>query len=349
VHRSISFRAAPYPGRTIECSHNPEDIMRSISLSLGFAATSLLLLAAMPAHAQSTRTWVSGVGNDADPCSRTAPCRTFAGAISRTLVNGEINCLDPGGFGVLTITKSITIDCHEIFASILNTGTNGINISFDGFAAADVRKTVRLRNINFNGADTGVIGIRIVGGGVITGGVVIIEDCLVDGNFGGAARGISDARSAGGELYISNTTVRNTGTFGITINPTVAGQRIDATFDNVRVQNTANIGIFIGNSARVLMNRVVVTGNVQIGIGVNGALAAAEVNISNSEISNNGLGVGNLGGTTTIRLHNNDVSFNTTAFSGATQTHVTNRVQGNTALGTAPTVIGAATNPTGLQ
>jgi hypothetical protein len=323
--------------------------MRSISLSVGFAAASLVVLfAAAPAHAQ-TRTWVSGVGNDANPCSRTAPCKTFAGAISKTAINGEINCLDPGGFGAVTITKSITIDCHEVFASILNAGTNGINIPFDSFGAADARKTVRLRNINFNGVDSGINGIRITGGAVIAAGVVIIEDCTIDGNFGGAARGISDERTTGGELYVSNTTVRNTGIFGIAISSGVPGQRIDATFDNVRVQNTNNIGIFIGNNGRVLINRAVVTGNVQIGIGVNGQLSAAEVNISNSEISNNGLGVGNLGGTTTIRLNNNDISFNTTAFSGTTQSHVNNRVRGNTAVGPAPTAIGAVTNPTGLQ
>jgi hypothetical protein len=326
-----------------------EGIMR-ISLSLGFAATSLVvLLAAAPAHAQAFRTWVSGVGDDANPCSRTAPCKTFAGAISKTQVNGEINCLDPGGFGAVTITKSITIDCHEVFASILNAGTNGINIPFDSFGAADARKTVRLRNINFNGVDSGINGIRINGGSVIPAGVVIIEDCTIDGNFAGAARGISDERVTGGELYISNTTVRNTGTFGIAISSGVAGQRIDATFDNVRVQNTANIGIFVGNNGRVLLNRVVVTGNTQIGIGVNGQLAAAEVNISNSEISNNGLGIGNLGGTTTIRLHNNDVSFNTTAFSGAIQSHLTGRVQGNTNVGQDPAAIGVARAASGLQ
>src|SRR6187431_2198450 len=131
------------------------------------------VLYATPAQAQATRTWVSGVGDDANPCSRTAPCKTFAGAISKTALNGEINCLDPGGFGAVTITKSITIDCHEVFASILNSGTNGVNIPFDSFNAADVRKTVRLRNINFNGIDSGVIGIRITGGTVIAAGVVI--------------------------------------------------------------------------------------------------------------------------------------------------------------------------------
>jgi hypothetical protein len=79
----------------------------------------LLWLHIATVHAQATWTWVSGIGDDANPCARTAPCKTFAGAISKTAVNGEINCLDPGGFGVVTITKSITIDCHEVFGSIL--------------------------------------------------------------------------------------------------------------------------------------------------------------------------------------------------------------------------------------
>src|SRR5262249_58817582 len=94
-----------------------------------------LALAAMPmsgvgsAHAQATRTWISGVGDDVNPCSRTAPCKTFAGAISKTAAGGEINCLDPGGFGSVTITKSITLDCSGTFRSILSSGTNGINLN----------------------------------------------------------------------------------------------------------------------------------------------------------------------------------------------------------------------------
>src|SRR5262245_32593381 len=111
--------------------------MRRISTSLALAAASFALLQTAPAQAQAFRTWVSGVGDDANPCSRTAPCKTFAGAISKTQVNGEINCLDPGGFGALTITKSITVDCHEVFASIFKVGTNGINLPFDSLVAAD--------------------------------------------------------------------------------------------------------------------------------------------------------------------------------------------------------------------
>src|ERR1700749_2111901 len=87
-----------------------------------------LMLSFAPAHAQATRTWVSGVGDDANPCSRTAPCKTFAGAISKTAAQGEINCLDPGGFGAVTITKAITLNCHEEFGSILASGGPGVII-----------------------------------------------------------------------------------------------------------------------------------------------------------------------------------------------------------------------------
>src|SRR5438270_12451242 len=134
------------------------DSMNKFRFTLtAFAVLAFILAVSSSARAQASRTWVSGVGDDANPCSRTAPCKTYAGAISKTAVNGEINCLDPGGFGTVTITKSITIDCHEIFGSVLNAGTNGVNIAFDSFS--DERKTVNLRNINSQGFDTGIIGI----------------------------------------------------------------------------------------------------------------------------------------------------------------------------------------------
>src|SRR5205085_9653492 len=112
------------------------------------------LLYAAPAQAQ-TRTWVSGVGNDANPCSRTAPCKTFAGAISKTAAGGEIDCLDPGGFGAVTITKSITIDCDGTFGSILASGVNGININD---SASGFPNTIRviIRGLSINGAGGGV-------------------------------------------------------------------------------------------------------------------------------------------------------------------------------------------------
>src|SRR5437867_642944 len=103
--------------------------MRKIVFLTAIAGLLLPLVFSAPAHAQATRTWVSGVGDDANPCSRTAPCKTFAGAISKTAPSGEINCLDPGGFGAVTITKAITISCEIGTAGVLVSGTNGIIVN----------------------------------------------------------------------------------------------------------------------------------------------------------------------------------------------------------------------------
>src|SRR5258706_14287478 len=101
--------------------------MRQIRL---FAVITFVFLFSALAEAQATRTWVSGVGDDANPCSRTAPCKTFPGAISKTAVDGEIDCLDPGGFGTVTITKSITIDGTMTgSAGVLNAGVPGVQIN----------------------------------------------------------------------------------------------------------------------------------------------------------------------------------------------------------------------------
>jgi hypothetical protein len=115
-------------------------------------------LTASPASAQATRTWVSGVGDDANPCSRTAPCKTFAGAISKTLAAGEINVLDPGGFGAVTITKSITIRSDHVEAGVLVSGTNGIVIN------AGVNDRVVLEGLDIEGLGTGLNGVTIIGG-----------------------------------------------------------------------------------------------------------------------------------------------------------------------------------------
>src|SRR5271166_3567849 len=118
-----------------------------------FWAFLFCLIASTIAQAQATRTWVSGVGDDANPCSRTAPCKTFAGAISKTAVSGEINCLDPGGFGGVTITKSISIIC-EVEAGVLVAGTNGITIN-------NAAAIVYLRGLDIEGVGTGLAGVRV--------------------------------------------------------------------------------------------------------------------------------------------------------------------------------------------
>ncbi len=101
--------------------------MRKASIVQIFAT---VLLGAGLMSAQAPRTWVSGVGDDVNPCSRTAPCKTWAGAISKTAPGGEIDALDPGGFGAVTITKSITLDGGGgQVASTLITGGNGIIVN----------------------------------------------------------------------------------------------------------------------------------------------------------------------------------------------------------------------------
>src|SRR3954468_150366 len=130
-----------------------------------FAFLAFTIACATATQAQATRTWVSGVGDDVNPCSRTAPCKTFAGAISKTADKGEIDCLDPGGFGTVTITKNITIDgtTGAGFGSILAAGTNGVNVN-DGATATPNTITVSLRNLSIQGAGTGFDGIRFLSG-----------------------------------------------------------------------------------------------------------------------------------------------------------------------------------------
>ncbi|WP_246229850.1 right-handed parallel beta-helix repeat-containing protein [Bradyrhizobium cytisi] len=304
-------------------------IMRRLAF-LAFAIGLFLpLLASAPAHAQASRTWVSGVGDDANPCSRTAPCKTFAGAISKTAAFGEINCLDPGGFGALTITKSITLNCSSTIGSVLVAGTNGIVIN-----AATTDK-VTLRSIQVQGlagtASPGLNGVRI-----LSAASVSIENCVIT-QFSQA--GISDARTAGNtQLYIRNTIVSNNTGSGIALGATGPNKAIvDGTES---VGNLFGIAAGSGNSAMV--TRSVFSGNTN---GVE-ADAGGAVNVDSSSITGNGTGVQSA---SNIRLSNSDVSFNATGFSGVSITYGNNRMQGNTALGTSPSAAGGAVSNLGEQ
>jgi hypothetical protein len=146
--------------------------------------------------AQATRTWVSGVGDDANPCSRTAPCKTLAGAISKTANGGEINILDPGGFGAVTVTKSITIDGGGIIGSILSGATNGVVIN-----APDGLVTIRNFSINGTGTTMGINGIR-----VIAVKRLLVENCTLS-NF--SANGIDFNSTTSADMIINHTTILN--------------------------------------------------------------------------------------------------------------------------------------------
>jgi hypothetical protein len=160
-----------------------------------------LTLATQSANAQATRTWVSGVGDDANPCSRTAPCKTFAGAISKTAAGGEINALDPGGFGAVTINKSITIDGGGgQVASVLVAGTNGIIVS----AGAG---TVTLRNIRINGVlgtpSPGLNGVQ-----VLSAAALHIENCTIFG-FSQTGININLTSASAARVLVTDTVVSN--------------------------------------------------------------------------------------------------------------------------------------------
>jgi hypothetical protein len=184
--------------------------MRKIALALAILGTTLgTALYTAPAHAQATRTWVSGVGDDANPCSRTAPCKTWAGAIAKTTAGGEIDALDPGGFGALTITKSITLDGGGgQVASVLVAGTNGINV------AAQSTDVVILRNLRFdgllgNGSAPGNAGIN--GISYSSGAQLVVDNCDI---FGFNTNGINMSTN-NGFLEVRNSTFRNNAQNGI--------------------------------------------------------------------------------------------------------------------------------------
>jgi hypothetical protein len=311
-----------------------------MTLSLGRlgAAAALLIASQLPAQAQATRTWVSGVGNDANPCSRTAPCRTFAGAISKTAINGEINCLDPGAYGTVTITTSITIDCHEIFASILASGTNGININIPGRNVNDPLRTARIRNININGAgSSGAVGTRtgLRGINIVAANAVFVEDVMIR-NF--TLFGILDARAAAGALHVNNTTIQDNAGPGIKIEPSAGSPRIDAMLNNVILQRNSD-GLFAGVAAKVSVKKSNVSGNT--GAGINGTGAGSRIAVDDSLISSNGTGI-LAGAGASIRVSNSDLAMNTTAKTGGASilSFGNNRLTANTADGAA---FGAAT------
>jgi len=294
--------------------------MSKVRFTFSILATVVLALTvASVANAQATRTWVSGVGDDVNPCSRTAPCKTYAGAISKTAVNGEISTLDPGGFGAVTITKSITIEGTQGqgYGSILNSGTTGVSIPYDNFTAVgETRKTVRLRNLNINGADTGLRGIRISGGAASANSEVYVEDCIIDGDFGSPGRGIEDARSGGGFLSVSGTTIRNMSGSGLSTLGNTGGLKI--TVNKSQFMNCAN-GIAVSSNVKIGIYDSNISNNTGAGLFVedDGAGANTVMEVDHCIVSNNATGFNATTANSTIRVSNTTATNNTTLFSAA--------------------------------
>ncbi|HEY0105335.1 MAG TPA: hypothetical protein VGB91_04570 [Rhizomicrobium sp.] len=303
------------------------------------AAVLFALLFAAPANAQATRTWVSGVGDDANPCSRTAPCKTFAGAISKTAVNGEINCLDPGGFGAVTITKSIALVCDYTEGGITNPNTAAITVN----AAGGI---VYLTGIDIEGIAAGTIGINF-----IQGSALHIDHCKIRGNnAAGSATGfgIRFAPNAAATLYVSDTLIADNGAGsgstatggGVLIQPVSGGSAI-ALLDRVRLENNTNgfsvntttagagissavltdstvsgdaIGIAAvaaGTQAVVTANHTMITNGSLYGVVASGTQAQAIV--GTSVITANGTALFPTGGGATVSYGDNEIGGNTSA------------------------------------
>ena len=236
---------------------------------LGYLLSSLFLALAMaviatPASAQATRTWVSGVGDDANPCSRTAPCKTFAGAISKTAPGGEINVLDPGGFGGVTITKSITIRSDYFEAGVLVSGTNGIIIS------AGPTDNVTLEGLDIEGLTTGLDGVKI-----LSAKTVYIVRCAIR-HF--ATNGVEMvSSSSGARVFIKDSLI------------TLNGTNAAANSGGVRVQGNG-----VGNVASILNSTL--DGNANFAVQANGA--GNVIGASNSTFSGSPTAISVLSGAT---------------------------------------------------
>ena len=256
--------------------------MRKIAVLIAVLGTILLpVLCTVPAHAQATRTWVSGVGDDANPCSRTAPCLTFAGAITKTAAGGEIDALDPGGFGTLTITKSITIDGGGggVASVMASSATTGITVSA---GATDI---VTIRNVQFqgnlgNGSSPDTAGFN----GILfnSGAMLSIDNCKIDGF---SNTGVFASTSANAILNVTNTIITNA-TYGIALasnggalngsidHTTIRKMSVNGigtsgsvyfTVTNSAIVNAESTGVLAG-PASVLGNRLLVDLKQQFGV-----------------------------------------------------------------------------------
>jgi hypothetical protein len=255
--------------------------MRKIMLPLNISLTLFVIcLLSSAAQAQASRTWVSGVGDDANPCSRTAPCKTFAGAISKTAPGGEIDALDPGGFGAVTITKAITIDGGGgQVASVLASGTNGITVS------AGPTDVITLRNLSINGFETGLNGIRY-----LSGAALHVQKCNI---FEFTGDGINVTTSTAGALFVNDTFLTNNGN-GIQIAPTAAN--VKSMLVHVRAQNNSGFGFYLhpGTGAGA---GTVIDDSSAVGNGTEISVTDATLYLSNSIIIRNNVGVSITGGT----------------------------------------------------
>lgn len=296
--------------------------MLNYRLTLRLLLLSVFILAASTlVQAQATRTWVSGVGDDVNPCSRTAPCKTFAGAISKTATNGEINCLDPAGYGAVTITKSITIDCEDTQGSILAAGTNGVIVNIT--SVTDTKKAVMIRGISINGAATGINGVRVLAANQVTLDEVVLA--------GFSQHGMSLETTTGStKVNVNSCLIRNNAGNGI--NSFIIGGAVTLAIKDSTISANAT-GVNLSNGTNASVSGSTISGNTTGVLAFNASLGVANCNISHNTTGV----VSSTGGA--IRITGNMITNNGTGLSvtgGTLVSFTSNMFQGNTVDG-APT------------
>ena len=274
------------------------------------------------AYAQASRTWVSGVGDDANPCSRTAPCKTFAGAISKTAVGGEIDCLDPGGFGAVTITKSITIDCRGTFGSVLVSSGSGIVVN-DGTNAA----IVAIRGVKVNGLGSASNGISFVAGAQLH-----VEDVTIFGFTGnGINLNLTGTPTNAHIVSVTNTSIHNCSGNGIFAND--ASQTLALDVNRSKIFRSGQSGIALQTNAKATISDSEIVFSVNNGVTL--TTSSTEGFLENNTISFNSNGVSSSGGAV-ARASNNNLTKNGTAFSvsgGTINSFQNNKADGNSSNG----------------
>ena len=306
----------------------------NLSLTARFIfASALVVTFSAAAQAQATRTWVSGVGDDANPCSRTAPCKTFAGAMSKTAAGGEINALDPGGYGPVSINKSLTINGADTMAGILASvsAPNGVIVN------AGPNDTVILRNLSINGSGTASNGIRYLGGATLT-----VDNCRIYGFNGTAtARGIDVSLAGNGSLQLINTLIEDVTEDGIRV--TTSNGIVVLTIENSQIMDCGGDGIEAVNNARgsIIHSRIVFCDrNGVLTSGANTQLNVHDSLISNCDITGLRAGPGS-----SIRAADSVIANNSTGL--APNGGTIESFQGNSLIGNP--VQGAFTSTTAKQ
>jgi hypothetical protein len=249
--------------------------MRCLRFSFNILAASLLALSFSASGTAQSRMWVSSAGSDANPCSRTMPCATFNGALSRIPLGGEINCADSGEFGAVFITQPVTIDCVGNLGSISSAGATAINIQAAG---ADVT----IRNLTINGGGGSGPGIYYQSAKSVN-----IENVQISGYDGTTSSSCIQAYTSGttgsfsGDLKVANSSLSKCG-IGISVG-TTGTTGVYADIHSTRIWNTTT-GIALGDGSHALIH------NCNIYSNTNGIWAVGVTTSSKASVVGNTLG-----------------------------------------------------------